>query len=64
MSISTFRPFESGYRPEKPEMHLQNSEKLMRRKNGEIARDLRFFVFNTRYLCWILIMWHNDHSYA
>ena len=55
MSWSKYRPthylyvlgwFESVYRPEMPEMHLQNFKKLQSHfrveKSGEISRNLRF----------------------
>ena len=41
ISKNAFRWFESVYRPEKPEMHLQNSEKLQSRKNEIVLRTMK-----------------------
>ena len=42
---NTFRRFESVYKPEMLEMHLQNFEKIQSQKSGEISRNLRFSRF-------------------
>ena len=42
---NAFRRFESVYRPEMLEMHLQNFEKIHSQKSGEISRNLRFSRF-------------------
>ena len=45
ISKNAFRRFESVYKPEMPEMHLQNFEKIQSQKSGEISRNLRFSRF-------------------
>ena len=43
--------FESGYRPEMPEMHLQNFEKLQSRKKREKSLEISaFLVFSCLHL--------------
>ena len=61
ISQNAFRRCESGYRPEMPEMHLQNFEKLQSRKSG---RNLRFFVFSCLHLNQTRIMCLQSNSDA
>ena len=43
MNAPTLCRFESGYRPEMPEMHLQNSKNFRVEKSGEIIVGSRIF---------------------
>ena len=57
ISKNAFRRFESVYKPEMPEMHLQNFEKLQSRKKAEKSLEISvFLLFSCLHLNQTLVM--------